>query len=203
MSDLSLFILLNNAGKYCDTTLPILAKNHFFKRSSFWSWWLCKEAKFSHLGHRKPVRIQWIADAPKTSHCLVRILVQRHARNCAIFFFFFLKMSKERPLHSMAIVIGSQKLKRRTLATFVSNRTALYDTQAKLHSIFCALFLKIALSAAELMSFSHLEATICHRWTIICWVPSKIIVTPKTERQLRFKGQYSWSHWWNTAAHSR
>ena len=35
--------------------------------------------------------------------------------------------------------------------------------------MFCALFLKIALSAAELMSFGHLGAAIWHRWTIICW----------------------------------
>ena len=31
------------------------------------SWRVCKQAKLSHLGHRKP--------APKTSHCLWRILV--------------------------------------------------------------------------------------------------------------------------------
>ena len=42
---------------------------------------------------------------------------------------------------------------------FGFNRTALRVTQPKLHSMFCALFLKIALSAAELM-FGHLGATI-------------------------------------------
>ena len=36
------------------------------------------------------------------------------------------------------------------------NKTALRATQPKLHSMFCALFLMIALSAAELMSFGHL-----------------------------------------------
>ena len=41
------------------------------------------------------------------------------------------------------------------MATFGSNRAVLCATQAKLHSMFCALFLKIALSAAELMSFGH------------------------------------------------
>ena len=53
--------------------MPILAtkKNHLFRWSSFWSWRVCKQVKFSHLGHRKP-------DASKTSHCLVRILVKRH-----------------------------------------------------------------------------------------------------------------------------
>ena len=32
----------------------------------------------SHLGHWKPAHIHWKADAPETSHCLMRILVQRH-----------------------------------------------------------------------------------------------------------------------------
>ena len=101
------------------------------------------------------------------------------------------KLSKERPLYSTAIVIGpcwtntcSQKLKRRILATFGFNRTVLRATQPKQHSMSCALFLKIALSAAELMSFGHLGAAIWHRWTIIFDVPSKISVTPTSQRQL-------------------
>ena len=56
--------------------------------------------------------------------------------------------------------IYAKKLKRRLLATFGFNRTKLRATQLKLHSMFCALFLKIALSAAELMSFGHLSAVI-------------------------------------------
>ena len=49
--------------------MPILAKKkHIFRWSSFWSWRVCKQV---NLWHRKP-------DAPKRSHCLVRILVQRH-----------------------------------------------------------------------------------------------------------------------------
>ena len=62
--------------------MPILAKILFTWRS-FWFWWVCKQAKLSHLGHRKPARIDWKANAPKTSHCLVRTLVQGH--NWAIF----------------------------------------------------------------------------------------------------------------------
>ena len=42
-----------------------------------------KQANLSHLVHRKPAPIHWKVDAPKTSHCLVWILVQRH--NWAIF----------------------------------------------------------------------------------------------------------------------
>ena len=53
-------------------------KNHLFRWSLFWSWLVCKQAKLSHLGHRKPIRIHWKADAHKTCHCLVQILVQKH-----------------------------------------------------------------------------------------------------------------------------
>ena len=56
--------------------------------------------------------------------------------------------------------------------------------QPKLHSMFCALILKIALSAAELMSFGQLGAAVWHRWTIICGVASKISVAPTSHRQL-------------------
>ena len=46
------------------------------------------------------------------------------------------------------------------MATFDHNRSALRATQPKLYSMFCALFLKIALSAAELIPFGYLEAAI-------------------------------------------
>ena len=59
--------------------MPILGKkNHFFRWSSFWYRQVCKQAKLSHLCDRKPARIHWKADAHKTSHCLLRILVQMH-----------------------------------------------------------------------------------------------------------------------------
>ena len=97
----------------------------------------------------------------------------------------------------------SQKLKRRLFATFGFNRTALRATQPKLYLMFCAQFLKIGLSAAKLMAFGHLGVEIWHRWTIICEVPSKTSVTPTSSRDnWRFKGQYSWSYWWNTAAYN-
>ena len=43
---------------------------HLFRWSSFWSWPVYKQAKFSHLGHRKPAGIHWKA--------LMRILVQMY-----------------------------------------------------------------------------------------------------------------------------
>ena len=60
-------------------------KNHFFRWSSFWSWGVCKQTKLSHLWYRKPTRIHWKVDSPKTSHWLVWTLAQRH--NWAIFLF--------------------------------------------------------------------------------------------------------------------
>ena len=66
------------------------------------------------------------------------------------------------------------------LATFGFNRTALRATPPKLHWIFRALFLKIALSAAELMSFGHLGVA------IICGVPDKCYAdNPKAIDALR------------------
>ena len=67
----------------------------------------------------------------------------------------------------------SQKLKRRILVTFYFNRTALSATQPKPHSMFCALFLKIAISNVGLMPFGHLGAAIYHHWSIILGVPVK------------------------------
>ena len=128
-------------------------KNHLFRWSSFWSWRLCKQTKFLH---------------PK------RVTVW-----CGFFF------EDEQGVavtvnggryRAMLNEFSSQKFK--ILATFGFNRTALHATQPKLHSMFCALFLKIALSAAELMLFGHLETAIWHCLTIICEVESKISVTP-------------------------
>ena len=42
----------------------------------------------------------------------------------------------------------------------------------------------IALLAAELMSFDHLEGANWHFWTIICRVSSKVSVMPTSQRQL-------------------
>ena len=100
----------------------------------------------------------------------------------------------EKPTHPKRVTVTvngdhyryfcSQKLKRRILATFGFNRTAQCATQPKLHSMFWAQFLKIALSAAELILFGHLPAAIWHRWTIIFGVPSKISISPTSQRQL-------------------
>ena len=52
------------------------------------------------------------------------------------------------------------KFKRGILAAYGFNKTTLHTSLSKLHSMFCALFLKIALSAANLISFGHHGAAI-------------------------------------------
>ena len=153
-------------------------KNQLFSWSSFWSWRVCKQTKNCriwgtknpHAYIEKPAHPKWVT--------VWAIFPRKWARRGHYSQF-------------MAIVIGScwmnfcpQKLKRRILATFGFDRTTLPATQPKLHLMFCALFLKIAFSAAELMMFGHLGAVIWHRWTIICGVASKISVTPTSQRQL-------------------
>ena len=89
-------------------------------------------------------------------------------QNCSIWGIEYQHAYIEKPMHPKQVtvwcgfwsrgIIGpcwtnfcSQKLNRRILATLGFNRTAQRATQPKLHSMFCALVLKIALSAAELM----------------------------------------------------
>ena len=124
--------------------MPILAKkkNHVFK-----------QAKLSHAYIEKPTH-------PK------RASVWCGFWSWGIIGPFLFENEQEE-----AVTVNSQKLKRSILATFGFNRKTLRATQPKLHTMFCALFLKIALSAAELMSFGHLGTAIWHSWTIICWVP--------------------------------
>ena len=80
------------------------------------------------------------------------------------------KMSKEKPLQSMAIIMGpywrnfcSQNLKRRILATFGFNRMALRVTQSKIHSMFCAFFF---------------EDHIINLRTDVVWPPRSCDLTP-------------------------
>ena len=125
--------------------------------------WVCKRKQLTHLGHRKPSFIHWKADTPKTSHS---VCCEFRSRGIIDTVFF-------ENAQIMAVKVCSEKLKRRILATFRLNRTALHATHLKLYSIFWALFLKIALSVAELMSFDHLRAAIRHCWAIICKVAVK------------------------------
>ena len=88
---------------------------------------------------------------------------------------FFSKMSMEWPLQSMVIVIERIFVHKNWRGGYwqhlVSTRRRYVPHSRSYTRCFCVLFLKIALTAAELMSFGHLGAVIWHRWTIICGVP--------------------------------
>ena len=126
-----LCIRLDNAGKWACDRLTEDAdfgkKNYIF--SSFWSWRVYKQAKLSHLGHRKPAPIHWKADARKTSHCLMRIKP----------FFFENEQGETVTVNddryrAMLNEFLFKKLKRRILTAFGFNRTGLHATHPKLHS---------------------------------------------------------------------
>ena len=65
-----------------------------------------------------------------------------------------------RGIEVIVVLKNGRRMEEWILATIGFNRTAQRATHPKLHSMFCALFLKIALSAAKLMSFGHLGAAI-------------------------------------------
>ena len=59
------------------------------------------------------------------------------------------------------------KIEEEDIGNIWFHRKALRATQPKLHSMFCALFLKIALSAAELMPFGHLGPLDYYLWGVV------------------------------------
>ena len=65
---------------------------------------------------------------------------------------------------------------------FQQNGTTYHIAEVAL-VVLCPIF-EDRISAAELMLFGQLGATIWHHWSIICGVPSKISVTPTNQREL-------------------
>ena len=155
--------------------MPILAKkNHLFRWSSFWSWLVCKQANCGIWGTEKPYAYIEKPKHPKR----VTVCGGFWSRGIIGPFFFENEQWEEVTVNGdrygpCCTNFCSQKLKKKILASFGFNKTALRVTQPK-----------IVLSAAELMSFGYLRAAIWHRWTIICEVPSKISVSPTSQRQL-------------------
>ena len=151
-------IRLNNAGKYCARSS--------YRRCRFWQ----KKIIFSDEAHfelggylNKQNCCIWGTENP---HAYIE--KPKHPKQvtvCCGFWsrgiigpFFFENNQGE------AVTVNSDRyrpmLNEFLFTTFGFNKTALHATQPKLHSMFCILFLKIALSAAELMSFGHLGAAI-------------------------------------------
>ena len=181
---ISFILTSNDAGKWaCDrlTEDVDFGKKSSFQMklililvSSFWS------SKIVAFGVQKTACIHWKADAPETSHCLVWILVQRP-------FFFENEQGVTVNGDSYGAMLNEfllTKVEEEDIGNIWLQQDVATCHTSKLHSMFCALFLRIGLSAGELMSFSHLGAAICYRWTIICGLLSKISATSTSQRQL-------------------
>ena len=88
----------------------------------------------------------------------------------------------------MAIVIGpcwknfcSQKLKRRILATFGFNRTALRSTQPKLHSMFCSQKLKRRILTTFAFNMTALYVTQPKRHSMFCTLFGDCIISRRAD----------------------
>ena len=120
------------------------------------------------------------------------------------------KMSKERWLQSMAIVIGqchknfcSQKLKTRILATFGFNGMALRATQPKLHWIFAPYFWRSHYLPQSWCCLATTELRFDTVGMLFVRCRQRQVLRRQARDNWLFKGQYSGSHWWNTAAQNR
>ena len=142
-------------------------RNHLSRWSSFWSWRLCKQAKLSHFGHRK-------ANAPKRTHCLGRVLVQRH--NWSVFF--------ENEEEEVVTVNGDSyramlneflltKIEEENIGNiwFQLDDATCHTAEATLYVLRPVFEDRIISSRAHQLLFGHLGTAIWHRWTITYEVP--------------------------------
>ena len=158
-------------------------KNHLFRWSSFWSWRVCKLAKLSHLGHRKPVRIHW---KPKTSHCLVRILVQRH--NWVISNWKWARRgrySQCRSLTGHVERIFVQKNWREWYWQHLISTGRRYVPHSRSYTwCFAFCFWRLHYQPQSWCHLATWELQFASVGLLFCGVPSKISVTPTSQRQL-------------------
>ena len=151
--------------------MPILAKkNHLFIWSSFWSWRVCQQAKLSHLGHRNQHAYIEKPTHPKR----VTVWCGFSSRGIIRPFFFDNEQGEavtvnDNRYRAMLNEFLFTKIEEKILTTFGFHRTTLRATLSKVHSMFCVLFSKIALSTTRLMSFGHLGAEILTPWDYYLW----------------------------------
>ena len=136
-------------------------------------------------GHRKPARIHWKADTPKTSHCLVRILDQRH--NWAIFLRKWGRRgrySQWRSFSGHVERICVHKNWRGGYWQHLVSTGRLYVPHSRCYTQCFALCFWRSHYQSQSWCRLAISAAIWHRWTIIYGVASKINVTPTSQRQL-------------------
>ena len=155
-----LVIRLNNAGKWACDRFTVDAD--FGKKKIISSdeahLDLGKFGKIAAFGAQKIRMLHWKADAPKRSHCLVRILVQRH--NCDI----FLRKWASRGHYSQLRLLSDHVERIFVHKNYLASTGRRYVPHSRSYTRCLTPFL---------MLFDHLGAAIWHSWTIIRVVPSK------------------------------
>ena len=149
----------------------------YFKWSSFWSWRVCNQAKLSHLGPRKPAHIHWKADAPKTSQCLVRLLVQRH--NWIIF---LRKIARSGRYSRWWPLFGHVERIFVHNIWFQQEGGTCHTAEATLDVLRPVFEDRVISRRTDVVWPSR--SCDWHRWIMICRLPSKTSVTPRSQRQL-------------------
>ena len=185
--------------------MPILAKKKLFRWSSFWSWRVCKQAKLSLSGHRKPSRIHWKANAPKTNHCgIIRpfffeneqaeAVTVNGDRYRAMMNEFLFTIVEDKWQHLVST--GRRYVPHSRSYTWCFKPSfwrSLYQPQSR------------CLLATSELGFDS-PTIICHlaisemRFDVVGLL---FVGWRQARDNWQFKGQYSWSHRWNTAAHKR
>ena len=141
----------------------IKTKKYRVRHLTFWSWRVCKQAKLSHLGHRKPARIHWK---------LGNFLRKRTRRGGC---------SQWRSLSGHVELIFVHKNSRGGYWQHLVSTERRYVPHSWSHTrYFASCFWR---SHYQPQSWCCL-ATSGHRWTIICGLPSKMSVRPTSQRQL-------------------
>ena len=170
-------------------------KNYLFRRSSFWSWRLCKQAKLSHLWHKKPARIHWKR---------VSVWCSFWSRGIIGPFFFENEQGK-------AVTVNGDNYR-----TMLNEFLFTNIEEENIGNIWFQQDGATCHTAEATLDVLRpvFEDRIISRSADVVWPPRSCDLTPsdyylwgafkdKSYDNWSFKGQYSWSHWWNAAAHNR
>ena len=170
--------------------MPILTKkNHLFRWSSFRSWRVCKQAKLSHLRHRKPVRIDWKPLHPKQ----VIVWCGFWSRGINGPFFFENEQGE-------AVTVNGDRY-RALLNELLFTKIEEEDIgniwfQQDVATCFAPCFWR---SHYEPQSWYHLATSELRFDTIgllFVGCRQRKVLRREARDNWGFKGQYSWSHWW-------
>ena len=172
--------------------MPILAR-----WSSFWSW--------RHLGHRKPTRIHWKADVPETSYCLVRILVQRH--NWGIFLRKWARRGRYSQWRSLLgqveRIFVHKNWREGYWQHLVSTGRRYVPHSRSFTRCFVPCFWRSYYQPQSWCRLAALELRFDIVGLLLVGCRQRYVLRLQVRDNWRLKGQHSWSHCWNTAAHKR